>query len=182
MLFRDCWRNLTCNIYIDRKDFTDARQIEIPEEDVRRERARDLSAAITELMLPFLRDGKFSGISTALESSILSTAAKAFALFSQVDTISGGWEDLWAVDEKDGQRKLLLFPAYYQHARKRQPITGQLLGGSQVIQRSKAIFDTRFEDDLVPMWKVALQEDYLKLLELQKQSQQPQGGGSSSHP
>lgn len=103
---------------------------------MRREHARNLSANITEMLQPFLRTGKFGGSPQALETFILVIAEHGFTLFSQQDAITTGWKDLWAEDKEDGERKLIMFPAYYQNLRNRHPANAMPLGGSEMHQRS----------------------------------------------
>lgn len=128
--------------YNNQFDYNSQADIEVPQEDVRRQRARELSVALEEMLHPFTEDGQFS---TAMERDILAIAVKGFTLFSQFDTISVNWDDLWAVDARDGQSKLLLYPAFHQKYRSRYAATGELLSRgddlTELVQLSKPLFE-----------------------------------------
>lgn len=156
-MFKDYWRSLTGISYADQFSFNTASDIEVPQDDVRRQRAHELSVSLKNMLRPFGTNGEFAGNETATEDHILRIAVDAFALFSQVDTISVSWDDLWAVDERDGQRKLLLFPAFYQSVRHRDWASGSLIGVQQdpmeLVQRTKPQFE--FKDEITepePEW------------------------------
>lgn len=129
----------------------------MPQNDVRRQRAHELSVSLKNMLRPFAKNGEFVGDETVTESLILRAAVDAFTLFSQLDTISVSCDDLWAMDERDGQRKLLLFPAFYQSVKPRDWVSGVLLGAQEdhieLVQRTKPQFESGDEiTDPEPEW------------------------------
>jgi hypothetical protein len=135
LLLKDYWRTLTSLIYMG------IPQTEVAENDIRRERARDLGAAIEDMLRPFIKNGQFKGNQGALENLIVHMAVQGFTLFSQTDPVTTGWQQgLWAEDKEDGQRKLVTFPAYYQNLWNRHMATGEIIDGKEMHQRSEPRF------------------------------------------
>lgn len=120
-LLKDCWRSLTGIMILGMP------KRELPVDDARRIRARDLGAAILDILHPFLEGDEFHWHPKLMETLILHTAEHAFTLFMQMDEVKPHWESLWGEDT-DGERKLIVFPAVYWEQRPRNELTGVILG------------------------------------------------------